>query len=276
MQNYKQNTTTFGINQLFPIIGFLKRSWRTIIAGGLLGLLSGAGYLAFQPPVYQATVMISMAQVPSHRDYSAFSNIEEPLFLVERLKIPSTYTTQVINACKGSDEEMPPESMVQMISGGVPRAIASVAFIRIRRESPEMSERCANALFNMIRIQQDSFVRPVEEDLKRTLNSLRKRQEGLTNELNFAEKQGRYETLFFAKRDELIGLSQRIFDLNRGVEKITPTSLVAPIYVSPNPIMPIRILVMTAMTLAGVFLGLMVASFRELLRRHADSIRMIV
>jgi hypothetical protein len=253
------------------MLRIIRDRWKVIAAGGVLGSLVGACYLALQSTVFQATVMISMAQVPSHRDYSQFANIEEPVFLIERLKIPSTYTTQVISACKNSSEDMQPESMERLISASIPRAVGSVAIIRIRRGSPDISKRCANALYEMIRKQQENLARPIEEDLKRSLNSLQKRQAELISDLARAEKQGRYETLFFAKRDELIGLNQKIFDLDRGIQKIAPASLMAPVYVNPNPISPQRALILTSATLAGLFFGLIVAGFREFMRAYVDS-----
>jgi hypothetical protein len=260
------NTMSSGIAQLFPILRFLSDNWKIIIAGGTFGALVGVCYFVLQPPVFQATVMISMAQVPAHRDHSLFANIEEPEFLVERLKVPSTYTNKVIKACENKGEYMQPESMERLISTGIPRAIKSVVFIRIRRNSPEVSQRCSNTLFEMIRNQQGDLVRPFEEDLKRTLNSLQKRHAELVSELSRAEKQERYETLFFAKRDELIGLDEKIFVITRGIEKITQTKLVAPVYISPKPISLNVELVLSATTLTGLFLGLLAASFRELKR----------
>lgn len=259
-----------GIIQLFPVLRFLRVSWKIITAGAVLGLFAGSTYLALQPPIFQARLMISMAQVPTPGDFSAFANIEEPVFLIERLKIPSVYTTQVIDACKNGNEQLRPESIEQLINAGIPRVVKNVVSIRINRESPELAEQCASALFEMIRKQQEILVRPIQEELTRTLKSLQMRHDELTNILRAIEKQQRFEVFYFAKSDQLIQLNQKILDVDRVIQSITPTKLAVPTYVSPKPINMQSPLILMAAALAGLLFGLILAGFRELTRWQTE------
>lgn len=276
MQKKNQNTTSSELAQLFPVLRALRNGWKFIVAGGVLGSLIGVFSTVITPPVFQATAMISMAQVPGvstdrNSPAIAVSNVEAPALLLERLKIPSTYTPAAIDGCRLIASDMNAEFMVDMITGGVPRSDNSVAILRIRAGTPEAAAKCANSLFEMIRIQQESMIKPLELDLQQALSALEKRLSEVQSEMHRAEKKGRYETFFFAKRDELLFLNQQIYVLRRGIQRILPAKLVAPIYSSSTPVSPQRALVLTAATLAGLFLGLLVAGIREYAGYRTDS-----
>lgn len=267
-QDQDQNAASSEIAQWFPALKALRNGWKIIVAGVALGALIGAGSMLVMPSVFQATAMISMAQVPSlNNDRSspviAVSNIEEPAFLLERLKIPSTYTPAAIEGCRLIASNMDAESMVRMISVGIPRSVGSVAILRIRAGTPEAAAQCATSLFEMIRIQQETMIKPLELDLQHALSALEKRLSDVQSEMRRAEKEGRYETFFFAKRDELLFLNQQIYALRRGIQRILPTQIVAPVYSPSGPVSPQSVLVLSAATLAGLFLGLLIVGVRE-------------
>lgn len=239
-------------------------------------MLIGVVLILILAPVFQATVMISMAKVPSignDRNSAAIavSNIEEPGFLIERLKIPSTYTPAVIASCRVGSEETNPESMVNMIRAGIPRSVDSVAIIRIKADTPGAATQCADSLFKMIRAQQESMVIPLEQDIKSALSALEKRLSEGQLELRRAERESDYKELFFAKRDELLFLNQQIYVLQRGMKKITPTRIVTPIYANINPVSPSSALVLSVAILVGIFFGFLLVGFREYFRQHTES-----
>lgn len=258
------------IVQFFPVLRIVRDGWKIIATCVVLGVFAGLGALRVLPPKYQATVMIQMGQVPL--DGAGSSDIEAALTLIARLNVPSTYSQIDLAACSlAIPEPMSLEAMSDMVSAAVPRSTNSIAVIRIRRESPAAAEKCSNALFEMIRNQQEAMAEPVKQDLQRALAKLEARLAKVQDELSNAEQKGRFEKFFFAKRDELFFLNQQIFSLHREFQRITPARLVSPIYASPRPVSPQLPLIITASTLAGLFLGLVVASFREFMRRHMDS-----
>lgn len=277
MQTDKKNTMVSGIVQLFPLFRFLRVNWKIIIGGGGAGLLVGIGLLLILPPVFEATAMILMAQVPrvgngATESVTAVSNIEEPAVLIARLKLPSTYSIMAIPACQSSDQEtISPEAMVRLVSAGLPRSTNSAVVIRIRGRSKQAAEQCATGLFDMIAAQQETMVASFKQDLLNAVVELQARLAEGREELSRVEKNGKYQTSFFAKRDELIILGQQLYWLNREIQRITPARLVSPVYASPTPVSPQRSLLLAATTLAGFLLGLLVAGLRELARVNAET-----
>lgn len=252
-----------------PLLKLLRSAWKTILAGGIVGVVLAGGYLAVSPPQYEARALISMAQIPvagnaSNGSVSTVTNIEDPVFLIERLKVPSTYTPEAIAACGMGKAEMPAEEVAGLIRAILPRSVGSVILIKVRRESPQLAAQCVNGLFEMIRAQQAEKVKPMEDDLKGALADLEARHSSKQGDLDKAEKQGLYQSVFLAKRDELLFLSQQIYTLRRATQRMMPTALVSPIYAGANPVAPQRSLVLIVATLVGLFGGLLLAvGFRE-------------
>ena len=252
---------------LFPVVQLLRAAWKTVLAGGFCGAVFAAGYLAVTPPQYEATALISMAQISAAGNVGnsgalAIINIEDPAFLIERLKVPSTYTSEAIAACEADQAGMPAEEMAGLVRAIMPRSAGAVILIKTRRESPQLATQCVSALFEMIRSQQAAMVMPVEEDLRGTLADLEARLSAKQSDLEKAERQGQgqYQSIFLAKRDELLFLNQQIYMLHRAIRTITPTTLTAPVYTRTNPVAPQRSLVLIAATLAGLFIGLLLAA----------------
>lgn len=258
---------------LFPVLKFLLGAWKSILAGGVGGAVLAAGYLAVTAPQYEASALISMAQVPATGNANntnagpSIASVEDPTFLIERLKMPSTYTPAAIAACGMGQTGMPAEAMSRLIDVTRPRSVGSVIVIRVRKESPQLATQCVNGLFEMIREQQAAMVKPVEEDLQGALVDLEARLSAKQGDHEKAERQGLYQSVFLAKRDELLFLNQQIYTLRRATRRMTPTTLVSPIYARANPVAPQRSLVVIAATLAGLFGGLLLAAgFREAAR----------
>ncbi len=277
MQTDKKNKVLSEIFHLFPVLKFLRAGWKTIATGGVFGSLVGMGTLLVLPLEFEATAIIVMAQVPrvgngSAESVIAVSNIEEPALLIERLKLPSTYSNMAMSGCHNSDQEaISPEDMVRMVSLGVPRNTNSAVVIRIRRDSIQAAEKCATALFEMIATQQEAMATPMKQELLQAMVALEARLSEGRDELSRAEKNGKYQTLFFAKRDELIFLHHQLYSFHREIQRRTPAHLASPVYARPRSVTPQRSLVLGAATLAGFLLGLLVAGFREFTRIHTDS-----
>ena len=277
MQVDQKNTPSSGIVQLFPVLRFLRSGWKIIVAGGILGFLVGMGVLLTSPLKFEATAIFLISQVPRVSNGSvgliiSDSNIEEAAVLIARLKLPSTYSAMDRSDCENSNQEsISPEAMVRIVSAGIPRSANSAVVIRIRRDSKQAAEKCANALFEMIAAQQEAMAAPMKQELLQAVVALEARLAEGRDELSQAEKNGKSQTLFFAKRDELIFLHHQLYSLRREIQRITPAHLVSPVYASSSPVTPQRALVLAAATLAGFLLGLLVAGFREFLRIHTDS-----
>jgi capsular polysaccharide biosynthesis protein len=267
-----QANDQFAAPPLRPVLKLLRSAWKVILAGGLGGAALATGYLAVAVPQYEASAMISMAQVPviSNVNINAtlvpVANIEEPAFLIERLKMPSTYTPATLEACGMGQSDVAAEAMSRMVVATRSRAVSSVIVISARRESPQLARQCVNGLFEMIRAQQAALAKPIENDLQVELANFRARLAATQGDLEKVERQGLYQSVFLARREELTFLNQQILTLSQVTHRMKPATLSAPIYASANRVAPKRLLVLIAATLAGLFGGLLLATISAQMR----------
>lgn len=261
---------------LFPVLKLLCAAWKSILAGSVGGAALAAGYLAVTAPQYEASALISMAQVPATGNASSNSaaisiaNIEDPAFLIERLKMHTTYTPAAIAACGMGQGGTPAEAMSGLIRTILPRGVGSAILIMVRKESPQLATQCVNGLFEMIRAQQAAMVKSVEEDQQGALVDLEARLSAISGELEKAERLGLHQLVFLARREELLFLNQQLYTLRRDTRRMKPTTLVSPIYAGAKPVAPQRSLVLIAATLAGLFGGLLLAAGRRAARWRAN------
>ncbi|MCG9116290.1 hypothetical protein LH428_10595 [Laribacter hongkongensis] len=232
-------------------------------------MLVEVGVLIILPLNFEVTAIFLMAQVPRISNGGAGlvvcdANIEEPTVLISRLNLPSTYNTTIVSGCPNSDQNaIYPDAMVKIVSAGVSQSANSAVVIRIRRGSKQAAEKCANALFEMIAIQQEAMATPMNQELLQAVVELEARLAEGRDELSRTEKNGRCQTLFFCKRDELLFLHHQLYSPHREIQRIAPARLVSPVNASSSPVTPQRTLVLAAATLAGFLLGLLVIAFRE-------------
>ena len=196
-----------------PLLKLLRSAWKTILAGGIVGVVLAGGYLAVSPPQYEARALISMAQIPvagnaSNGSVSTVTNIEDPVFLIVRLKVPSTYTPEAIAACGMGKAEMPAEEVAGLIRAILPRSVGSVILIKVRRESPQLAAQCVNGLFEMIRAQQAEKVKPMEDDLKGALADLEARQVRLEDGSVVGLNRGASVRVAFARGERRIVMAE--------------------------------------------------------------------
>lgn len=263
-----QANDQFAAPLLLPVLKLLRSAWKVILAGGLGGAALATGYLAVAVPEYEASAMISMAQVPTISNVNVnvnttlvpVANIEEPAFLIERLRMPSTYTKAALEACGLGQSDVDAEAMSRMVVANRPRAVNLMIAISVRRDSPQLARQCVNGLFEMIRAQQAALAKPIEDDLQVELANFTARLSATRGDLEKTEKQGLYQSVFLARREELAFLNQQILTLSQVASRIRPATLSAPVHVNSSRVGPKRLLVLIAATLAGLFGGLLLGT----------------
>ncbi len=258
---------------LADILGFLQESWATIAGTGLAGLLAAGGFLAVAPPKYEAEVMIEMAQIRAGGANGAvtLNPIEPAPLLIERLKNPSTYTPEAVQACAGGDARLSGEGMVGLVKASIPRNISHVVEIKVRRATPALAEQCAKGMFDMIRRQQTDLIKPHQDEMRSTLASLVTRFSENQNYVLKAEKAGLYNVMYLARRDETMYLIQQIDDLQRALARDAQARLVSPVYATPDPVWPKSALTLALGAMGGLMAGLLFALGRRVLRQHRAS-----
>lgn len=255
---------------LADILGFLQDSWATIVGVGVAGLMAAGGFLAVTPAKYEAAVLIEMAQIRGGGpNGTTVLNVIEPApLLIERLKNPSTYTPQAIQACAGGDARFSGESMVSLVKASTPRNVGQVVEIKVRRATPALAEQCAQGLFEMIRGQQANLVKPHQDEIRSTLAGLTTRLSDNQNYVLKAEKAGLYNVVYLARRDETIYLIQQIDELKRALARDALARLVSPVYATPHPVWPKTALALALGAMGGLMAGLMFTVGRRVWRQH--------
>ncbi len=256
---------------LKEIIDFLMDSWKSFFVGGLLGLLASCAYLIVSPNQYQATAQIQMAQINASNNNNNNSNsnsnsnplgvnIEEPGLLMARLKLPTTYSAEVIKACGFENTSSPAESLVSSAKFSVVKGVGSMIELRINRDSKENAINCAEALFESIKSSQNQIIKPYIEESKALLVKYEARLANFQALMSRVEKSGSaLSAMYLANRDEVKFLTEEILRLNTFITTTDTrqAKLVSPIYAADAPVFPKKTISLIIGLIVGVFLGLL-------------------
>jgi hypothetical protein len=255
---------------LADILAFLQDTWKTILGVGIAGGLAGGGLLALAPAQYEAEAMIEMAQIRTSgpNGGSVMNPIEPPALLIERLKNPSAYTAEAIQACAAGEALFDGESMAKLVKASIPKNITTVAELKVRRSTPALAEQCAKGLFEMVSRQQAALLKPQQEEMRATLAGLQTRFGENQNYVAKAEKAGLYNVVYLARRDESIYLIQQIDELQRALAREAQARLVSPVYASPQQVFPKRNLTLVLGLMGGLMLGLLFTLGRRVLQQQ--------
>jgi hypothetical protein len=252
---------------LADVLAFLQDTWKTILGLGIAGGLASGGFLALTPAQYEAEAMIEMAQIRVSGPNSG-SVIEAPALLIERLKNPTAYTPEAIQACGAGEATFPGEHMAGLVKAAIPKNVSAVAELKVRRSTPALAEQCAKGLFDMVTRQQAALLKPQQEEMRATLAGLQTRFGENQNYVAKAEKAGLYGMVYLARRDESMYLIQQIDELQRALARDAQARLVSPVYASPQQVFPKRSLTLVLGLMGGLMLGLLFTLGRRVLQQQ--------
>ena len=255
---------------LADVLAFLQDAWKTILGIGIAGGLASGGFLALTPAQYEAEAMIEMAQIRASgpNGGSVMSPIEPPALLIERLRNPSAYTPEAIQACAAGEARFDGESMATLVKASIPKNVSSVAELKVRRSTPALAEQCAKGLFEMVSRQQAALLKPQQEEMRATLAGLQTRFGENQSYVAKAEKTGLSGMVYLTRRDESMYLIQQINELQRALVREAQARLVSPVYASPQQVFPKRSLTLMLGLMGGVVLGLLFTLGRRVLQQQ--------
>jgi capsular polysaccharide biosynthesis protein len=263
MSEQSFNTISEDEISLKDIVDFLVESWKAIILTGLLGLVGSIAYLWVTPNQYQATAQIQMAQIIANSNNTTNPlgvNIEDPILLMARLKLPTTYSAQEIKACGFESSATPSETLAASAKFSAVKGVGSMIELKINRDNKETAIACAKSLFENIKASQNEIIKPYTEEAKILIV---KYQDRLTNSQSLvsrADKSGAaLSAAYLANRDEVKFLTEEILRLNTfiTIADTRQAKLVSPIYASDVPVAPKKKIALIAGLFAGLFLGLL-------------------
>lgn len=264
---------------LKDIIDFLIESWKAILVTGFLGVLVSAAYLIITPNQYQATAQIQMAQVSASNNNNNNNNntnplgvnIEEPNLLMARLKLPTTYSDEVIKACGFENASSPAESLASSAKFSAVKGVVSMIELKINRDSKEAAINCAQALFESIKTSQNQIIKPYIEESKALLVKYEARLANSQSLVSRADKSGSaLSAAYLANRDEVKFLTEEILRLNTFITTADTrqAKLVSPIYAAEAPVFPKKIMSLIIGLIAGLFIGFLFVLIKKELKTY--------
>jgi len=262
---------------LKDIIDFLIESWKVILVTGLLGVLISATYLIVTPNQYQAAAQIQMAQISASNNNNNNNtnplgiNIEEPNLLMARLKLPTTYSDEVIKACGFENASSPAESLASSAKFSAVKGVGSMIELKINRDSREIAINCAQALFESIKASQNQIIKPYIEESKALLVKYEARLANSQSLVSRADKSGAaLSAAYLANRDEVKFLTEEILRLNTFITTADTrqAKLVSPIYASDTPVSPKKKFILILGLLGGLFVGFLTMIVKKIIAAH--------
>lgn len=270
---------TNGEISMKDIAKFIKCNLKLIVGCGIAALLISTAYVILAPNQYEARWQMQMAQFSNSNSNSIIinnnsnsnNNSEEPAALVERLRSPTAYTTEVQQHCGMPANGEFGDYLDKRLEVQTIKNITTAVGMKFRGVSPVQVKQCAESIVSMIIAQQRNLI---EERLAGSQTQLVKYQQTLAEEQRLLEKMNKPETGsldFLARLDKLRWLRSRIDELQEEslLSRMHPAKLISPIYMPSKPITPKVGLVLPSGILMGLMLGIMFALGREVWRKMA-------
>lgn len=244
---------------LLEIVDFFKESWKKILLGGVISGTLGAGYALITPSIYQATANIQGAKV-------ANADVEAPATLIEKMKMPTYYSSNTFIECKVENSYEPGKAIANGLNPTLTKN-ASIITIRYKEKSAEDAKKCLESVLADIRKNQDEIATSILQTKKNQLANLKQKLETgekLLKTLNskkldfdFSEPKFSASTLLLAttlsKENEVKDLSLQIRDLEMSLAEpqTKSASFIVPVYAPNLRIEPKRTLITLGSGIAG-------------------------
>ena len=241
---------------LKDIVDFILESWKTILATGIVGILSAVGYIFVTPNQYEATAQIQGAQITVD-NFTALTNIEDPNILIARMKLPSSYDKNSTTACDLENSKYPQEALAKMVKLSIIKG-TSIVELKVTTSSQASAIKCSQVLTVQIKDYQIQLANIFIDEAKNKLVTYQKRLQESQVFINKADKSGfSMSAAYLASRDEMKQITNEIVRLNDLISSANSrqAKLISPIYSSENKVSPKRGIALIAGLFAGLFLG---------------------
>jgi hypothetical protein len=188
-----------------------------------------------------------------------------------RLKLPTTYSDEVIKACGFENASSPAESLASSAKFSAVKGVGSMIELKINRDSKEIAINCAQALFESIKTSQNQIIKPYIEESKALLVKYEARLANSQSLVSRADKSGAaLSAAYLANRDEVKFLTEEILRLNTFITTADTrqAKLVSPIYASDIAVFPKKTMSLIIGLMVGLFLGLLLVISKKALKNY--------
>lgn len=260
---------------LADIVDFAQQSWKTVALWSAIGLIGATGYAFVATPKYLATASLQTAKV-------AGADVEAPSLLAEKLKLPSYYSKATFDACGLNDLAEPGVAIATALKPTLMKT-APIITISYKAKSQEAAIGCINAVMADMRANQALIAKPTIEQKNIQLATFKQKLDQAEQMANLmpAKKQNfdfndpKFSgaslllATSLAKADEVKNLKAQISDLEIQLQEpqTKETYFTAPVYASPKPVEPKKLIVILGGLFGGAVLSVVYLLARTQIRK---------
>lgn len=289
----RQDSSEVDSVNVWAAIQALISGWRLVAKGGLIGLLAGAAFLLVAPTQYEATALIQPASVGISSTNTVSTGgvtnatirgfeVESPQQAMERLKLSSFYTDDLVTLCQtktswlsfSSDlrQKLSDDIKVKLVKGNT---LVEVAY---RAKSQAIAESCVKGVVAQMTTTQEKLAKPLIDALKEQIQLTKTQLEDSerfqklleSRAMNMDPSEAKFsQTMLMlnaalSKREEINKLRKVYTELSLQLaEPLTQgTTLLEPVTSSEDPVFPQKGLTLFAGLVLGLFSGVMVLFLR--------------
>lgn len=249
---------------LWDIVEYLKEGWRWLTGGVLLGLACAVAYLLMTPKQYEAQALFQGAKVLG-------TELESSSQLIERLKFPTFYEKEQLQACALTPTE-PAAALAKRINPSILKG-ANILQVSYRARESQLAVACLNAVLNRVIRGQNKLSAAPLENAKRQLELTKvqladaERLQSTLEKRSMASLDAADDTRFsqtvllmstsLSKKDQIAELRKSVLDQMAALEPPATRSaeLVEPIYAPEHAVFPKKLPVLAGGLVGGLVLG---------------------
>jgi hypothetical protein len=261
IQNKPKTLVDDNYRPVINAIYFLWSSRRIIVITTVLGVLLATFYILMTPKQYTAKTQIIMAQIAgSDKNIMPFgANIEEPIALINRLSLPTSYGIDQIEACGLSGAQKPLEAMAKIPKWNAPRGVAGIVEVSVTSSTTKIAKDCIESLFLLIQGTQEKKIAAYIKEAEEKLAGYQRRIEAYKKHAPNVMGDQSKEITYSATWNEYVLMVEQVLILRNliGFAEAHGASLAMPIYVDETPVAP----KITSLLAGGFFWGLIIGIF---------------
>ena len=146
---------------LVDIYRFCKDGWKTVAVTAIVGLGLGVTTAFVMPEKFQATALIEPARVAVVGQTSITDKpLESKEVLLEKMKSPTYYTDQTVQACGLSENPAPFSALAKNLNPTAGRNSAYVS-VSFRAQSPKIAANCLTSVLKDVAQNQALLAAPL-------------------------------------------------------------------------------------------------------------------
>ncbi len=158
---------------LMDIYDFIRDGFKTIVAMSVLGLTVGVGVSFVLPEKFKASGSIESTKV-------AANAVDDLQGLAEKMRSPTYYSTQTLQACGLADKINPGDQLAKDLNPTVGRQSSFVS-VSFEASTPAQASHCLQAVLDDVRLNQSTLARAsklrVQEQIRLALQQLERATE---------------------------------------------------------------------------------------------------